>query len=95
MRVYIRAFKANICKYLNFTERFHVKWNRESEREGGSVCFMRSLCLCHALLFLGLKSSALIKAINALIKILLNNIKENNSDLYTCSLVRRASIKAI
>lgn len=54
----------------------------------------RSVCLCQTLLFLGLKSSALIKVINALIKILLNNIKENNSNLYPCSFICSASIKA-
>lgn len=54
---------------------------QEKKREGSCVCFTRSVCLCQALLFLGLKSSALIKVINALIKILLNNIKENNSNL--------------
>jgi hypothetical protein len=56
--------------------------------------FTRSVCLCQTLLFLGLKSSALIKVINALIKILLNNIKENNSNLYPCSFICSASIKA-
>lgn len=40
------------------------------------MCVTSAVCLCQEMLFLGLKSSAVIKVINALIKILLNNIKE-------------------
>lgn len=51
--------------------------NGAGERRGKSdVCFISSVCLYQAMLFLDLKSSAVIKVINALVKILLNNIKE-------------------
>lgn len=59
--------------------KFHRKipWEMEQGKgEGSGVCFTSSVCLCQAMLFLGLKSNAVIKVINALIKILLNNIKE-------------------
>lgn len=54
-----------------------IPWEMEQGKgEGSRVCFTGSVCLCQAMLFLGLKSRAVIKVINALIKILLNNIKE-------------------
>lgn len=54
-----------------------IPWEMEQGKgEGSGVCFTSAVCLCQAMLFLGLKSSAVIKVINALIKILLNNIKE-------------------
>ena len=33
VKIYLKAFKVEVYKYLNFSKRLHVKWNNKNERE--------------------------------------------------------------